>query len=115
MPNRHLKPLAYALALVFVLLVIGTFAYQQLEGWTWAEALYFSTGTLTTVGFGDLHPTSDTSRLFTVAFMLVGISIVLYALSTLGAHLTAHRVHALESILHKGEALIPRRRSRRRR
>jgi hypothetical protein len=47
-----------------------------MEGWTFLETLYFSIVTATTVGFGDHLPTSDASKLFTVAYAFIGIGIV---------------------------------------
>lgn len=63
---------------------IGTLIFHKLESWTWIESLYFSVVTLTTVGYGDLHPTTDKSRLFTVFYILVGVTVVLAALSIIG-------------------------------
>ncbi len=58
------------------LLAIGTIAYRLLEGWSWVDSLYFSTVAVTTVGFGDLAPTTDPAKLFTVLYILSGLSIV---------------------------------------
>jgi voltage-gated potassium channel len=54
----------------------GTVAYMQLEGWSAIDALYFSVVTLATVGFGDLHPTTEVGKLFTVGYILFGIGIL---------------------------------------
>ena len=62
-----------------------------LEGWDVIEAFYFSVTVLTTVGFGDLHPTSDASRLFTAMYMLLGIGFVLGFIS-IAARQAASRV-----------------------
>lgn len=51
------------------------------EDWDIIEALYFCVTTLTTVGYGDLHPTSDISRAFTVLYSLIGIGFVLSLLT----------------------------------
>lgn len=40
------------------------------------KLVYFSFTTLTSVGFGDLYPTSDTERLFMGFGMLFGVAIV---------------------------------------
>ncbi len=74
---------AKILVLVIVLFLIGTLSYQLLEGWTWIDSLYFSVTTLTTIGYGDLHPTNDVSKIFTIFYVIAGISIVLYVLSNL--------------------------------
>lgn len=60
-----------------IILVAGTVFYMVVEGWDFVEALYFCVATLTTVGYGDLHPTNDLSRLFTVVYVLVGVGFIL--------------------------------------
>jgi hypothetical protein len=57
-------------------LLLGTVVYHILEDWTWVDSLYFSAVAVTTVGFGDLTPTSDASKLFTVFYIFSGITIV---------------------------------------
>lgn len=61
---------------VIVVLGIGTVVYRSLEDWSWVDSLYFSIVTLTTVGYGDLAPTTDASKLFTVAYLAVGVSLL---------------------------------------
>jgi hypothetical protein len=63
-------------------LVLGTVVYQLVEQWDWVDAFYFSVVALTTVGFGDLHPTTTFSKLFTVFYIFFGISLI-------GAYLNA--------------------------
>ena len=57
-------------------LLLGTVVYHILEDWSWVDSFYFSTVAVTTVGFGDLTPTSDASKLFTVLYIFSGITIV---------------------------------------
>jgi len=71
---RHAFKLLAAAA--FVLLATGTVVYRVLEDWSWVDSLYFSVVAVTTVGFGDLTPSSDASKLFTVVYILAGITIV---------------------------------------
>ncbi|WP_462248602.1 potassium channel family protein [Ekhidna sp.] len=49
---------------VFIL-IIGTFTYHELEGWSYLDAFYFSFITLTTIGFGDFAPQTDAGKIFT--------------------------------------------------
>jgi voltage-gated potassium channel len=60
----------------FSMILVGTVAYMVLEHWSFVDALYFSVVTLATVGFGDLHPTTDAAKLFTVGYVVTGIGIV---------------------------------------
>ena len=53
----------------------------------WIQSFYFSVVTLTTVGYGDLHPTTEVSRLFTALFVLLGVAIVLVSLGIIWKNL----------------------------
>ena len=68
---------------------IGTVVYMVLEGWSLIDALYFSVVTLATVGFGDLHPTTDEAKLFTVAYIVVGVGILAGFVSEIAKRRTA--------------------------
>ena len=57
-------------------LAIGTVVYRILEDWSWVDSFYFSAVALTTVGFGDLTPTTDASKIFTVFYIFSGISLI---------------------------------------
>lgn len=59
------------------ILVVGTTFYTLVEDWSVIEALYFTVVTLTTIGYGDLHPTTEFSRVFTIFFVLAGVSTLL--------------------------------------
>jgi len=58
-------------------LLVGTFAYHWLEGWSYLDALYFSVVSLGTVGYGDLTPTTPVAKLFTIVYLINGIVILL--------------------------------------
>ena len=59
-----------------LLLAAGTVAFKLLEDWSWVDSFYFSAIAVTTVGFGDITPTSDASKLFAVAYVFAGIAII---------------------------------------
>ena len=73
-----------ACLLIFILLGTGTIAYHQLESWSYVDSLYFTSMTVTTVGYGDFVPSTDMSKLFTVFFSFAAISIALVILVTIG-------------------------------
>ena len=58
------------------LLGSGTIFYMLIEGWSFVDALYFSTIILTTIGLGQEPPDSDLAKLFTIAYALVGIGVL---------------------------------------
>ncbi|EWM20297.1 EF-Hand 1, calcium-binding site [Nannochloropsis gaditana] len=62
----------------YLLVSIGVYGYW-LERWGASRAIYFGVVTLTSVGFGDMTPLTQESRLFTIFFAIVGISVVALA------------------------------------
>jgi voltage-gated potassium channel Kch len=73
--------------LAVVAIVSGTGFYSIVEGFRFVDALYFSVVTLTTVGYGDLAPRTDAGKLFTAAYALVGVGILLAFVTTVAAKL----------------------------
>lgn len=66
-----------SLAIVAIsVLVIGAIFFHHIEHWKWLDAFYFCTITLTTIGYGDLVPTTDAAKLFDMFYVLVGIGII---------------------------------------
>lgn len=63
-------------------IVLGTVAFHLVEGWSILDSLYVTVQTLTTVGFGDLTPRTALGRVFATVFMMVGVGVVLYALTS---------------------------------
>lgn len=51
------------------------------EPWTLVDAIYFCTVTMSTVGYGDMSPTSEISAQFTLVYIFIGISIVFVEIS----------------------------------
>ena len=60
-----------------IILALDTISYHYLEGWSWIDALYFSIITLTTIGYGDFSPQSTAGKLFTIAYIVVGVGMIL--------------------------------------
>lgn len=73
-------------ALVFLLttlLIGGTYFYWHVEGWSVIDSLYFSIMTMSTIGYGDLVPTTDISKLFTIIFAILSIGVFVAVVSKL--------------------------------
>lgn len=80
------------------LLLTGTVVYHSLEGWSWTTSFYFTVCTVTTVGYGDVVPTTDSSRLFTAFFALAGVSVALASFAIIGANYIKRGQEILEKM-----------------
>ena len=58
------------------LIVVGAIVFHWLEGWNWVDSFYFVVITLTTIGYGDLSPTTQFSKLVTIFFAINGVAIL---------------------------------------
>ncbi|HRF28624.1 MAG TPA: potassium channel family protein [Candidatus Saccharibacteria bacterium] len=74
--NQVKKSLRIATVATVALLGTGTVFYMFFEKLRLVDALYFSTITLTTVGYGDITPQTDIGKLFTCVYILSGIAVL---------------------------------------
>lgn len=70
--HRSTKLIGVAL---LVVLAIGTGFYHYVEGLRWIDAIYFCTINLTTIGHGDMVPSTDVSKIFTIFYVMTGIAV----------------------------------------
>jgi len=71
-----------AIMAVLGFIVLGTIAFHLIEGLTFVDSFYLSAQTVTTVGFGDIAPKTNTGKIFSTIYMLVGVGVVLFALTS---------------------------------
>ncbi|MEE4295298.1 MAG: potassium channel family protein [Wenzhouxiangella sp.] len=75
----------------FTIIGLATLFYSLVEGWPYLDALYFAVMTIATVGYGDLVPVTNLGRLFTIAYVLVGLGIFIAAASALAEAILSQR------------------------
>jgi voltage-gated potassium channel len=68
---------------IVLVLVLGTFGYAVIEEWNLLDALYMTVITVSTVGIAEVHPLSDTGRMFTILLIFVGVGVMAYCLTNL--------------------------------
>ncbi|RWX50623.1 voltage-gated potassium channel [Candidatus Electrothrix marina] len=69
------------IAPLLMFLVIGPVGYILLEGTGFLDGLYLTIITISTVGYGDIVPTTPGGRLFTVLLIFSGVGYVMYMFS----------------------------------
>ena len=72
------------LVMALVVILIGVVFYVNVEHWSVVDAIYFSVVTLGTVGYGDITPTTDVGKIFTVFYILFGLGVIGGFFATLG-------------------------------
>ena len=65
------------------LLFLGSLGYVLIEGWSFFDALYMTITTLTTVGYGEIHPLDQAGRAYTMVLILAGVGVMLYIVGAL--------------------------------
>ncbi len=69
LPNR----LRLATVLIVVVLLTGVGGFHYIEGWPWFDGLYMTLITMTTVGYGEIHPLSFPGRVFNTFLILAAV------------------------------------------
>lgn len=72
--DRRTRPI---IIYAFIIVGLGAALYHWLEGWNWLDSFYFVVITLTTIGYGDLHPTIPATKIITIFYGLNGIILIL--------------------------------------
>jgi hypothetical protein len=70
-----------------IMISIPVFSFLLEPQWTIIDSSYFAATTFTTLGYGDLTPTSQVSRIFTAGYAVLGIITLGLALGSLGNQL----------------------------
>jgi len=118
--------LGFAILLLAILLAVGTVmfhslerypSYYRVEGlqgrqWTYVDSFYFSAMTLTTIGYGDLYPSTDFTKIVTVFYAMMGVALALYVLGLIARwyvgrsqQFEEHEIERLKHLLHRAYML----------
>ena len=77
------KKVMRILIVVLFSVVIGIAGYIIIEGYTFVEAFYMTMITITTAGYLEVHPLSDSGRIFTSFYLVTNIGIFFYGATTI--------------------------------
>jgi voltage-gated potassium channel len=81
---QFLRRLLLIAVLLAIAISIGTFGFVEVEGWSLFDSFYMTLITLTTVGYGEVHPLSNHGRMFASVLMLIGVTTVFVSIAILG-------------------------------
>src|SRR5579884_3005388 len=81
---RNLRVISAWLAL---LILVGTVGFRAIEHWPWFDCFYMVLTTITTIGYGEVHPLSNAGRMFNVFVIVVGVGLVFLGIGALASSL----------------------------
>ena len=82
-PMTKFHPLKLLAVAVVVLTVAGTAGFHYIEGWSWLDSFYMVVITLSTIGYGEVHPLSDAGRIFNIVLIFAGVALVFLMIGAL--------------------------------
>lgn len=77
--------LRFVLTIIFVIILItgGTAGYKIIEGWSYTDSLYMTVITISTVGFQEVMPLSQTGKYFTIILIFGSLGIISYLITNI--------------------------------
>ncbi len=77
----------YALGLLILIVAGSTISYKVIEGWSWLDSFYQTIITVSTVGFGEVHPLTDNGKLYTAFLIITSFSTFAFAISSITSYI----------------------------
>jgi voltage-gated potassium channel len=66
------------------LTLVGTLGFTLIEGWSLFDSFYMTILTISTVGYGEVHPLTGAGRIFASVVIVLGIGTAIYTFTRLG-------------------------------
>jgi voltage-gated potassium channel len=85
--STPLQNLFRGIGLLLIIILAGTIGYRIIEGWSLIDSLFMTITTISTVGYGEVHPLSTAGRIFSIFLILGGVGAVFYILTMLVKHI----------------------------
>jgi voltage-gated potassium channel len=74
-----LAQLRMALLALALLVAVAVYYYAEIEGWPLLDAVYMVGITISTIGYGEIHPLTPTARAFNLLFIGAGVLALAWA------------------------------------
>lgn len=81
------KRMLFVSLLLLTVIILGTLGYFQIENWSLLDSFYMTLITVTTIGYGEVHPLSTSGRILTIVLIVNGVGIMGYFLGTFTQYL----------------------------
>lgn len=85
-----------ALTLMVLIVATGILGYRLFAGYSWIDAVYMTIITIATVGYREISPLDDATKIFTILLIISSIFIFAYSISVITEYILAK--HTLQQI-----------------
>ena len=108
-----MNPLIYLLFAAAGAIIIGSFLIFSVESQepdsqinSMLDAVWWTVATVTTVGYGDVVPVSETGKIVAIFYMFFGIGVLAISISVLGTQFYKRRFEKEETDISHAQKLI---------
>ena len=82
--RKQQTSLFLGVVLLAIWTLVGTIGFSLIEGWSLFDSFYMTILTISTVGYGEVHPLTGPGRIFTSFVIVLGIGTAIYTFTRLG-------------------------------
>ena len=82
--RKQQTSLFLGVVLLAIWILVGTIGFSLIEGWSLFDSFYMTILTISTVGYGEVHPLTGPGRIFTSFVIVLGIGTAIYTFTRLG-------------------------------
>ncbi len=90
--QKDKSAIAIPILVLGILYVISIMFFHYIEGWSYLDAAYFTTSTISTVGYGDIVPMTDYGKIGSMVLTFSGVGLAFYIIT----HLSSLRAKSLD-------------------
>src|SRR5438552_1352486 len=81
--TRLTRRFLFIVVAIATTLAIGTVGFSLIDGWSPFDAFYMTLSTMTTVGYGEIHPLSHAGRVFNSFLIFFGVTTIFIAIGAM--------------------------------
>lgn len=91
--RRDFLKLLQPFIILILIIITGLIGYMVIEGFTFAEAFYMTTITITTTGFDEVRPLSEGGRLFTTILLIFSWAAFAFVLTRITQYIISGEIN----------------------
>ena len=80
---RYFSKIYFSVGILLLTTIVGTSGYMIIENYNILNAFYMTIITMATVGFSEVHPLSDSGKMFTAFLIITSFGTFAYALTSI--------------------------------